>query len=270
MAGLENVIHSRNRRRNCDCLLYPTVKLSAPNSAHRMIKSFLALGAVIAFAATSPANVLTSFEVQENIPAIDSPLVSVLVINEVYGGGGNSGAPFNQDFVELFNSGSTAINISGFSLQYASATGSFTTFATFGANTVIQSGSTFLVSVGPIGVNGAPLPAVDFVGSTGTNMSATAGKVQLINGSSVVVDLVGYGATANAFEGSGPAPAPSNTTSINRTAGVDTDNNSADFTTGAPSPMAAIPEPTTYLLFGMGLLVCAQQFRRRRAATAKK
>ncbi len=37
--------------------------------------------------------------------------------------------------------------------------------------------------------------------------------------------------------------------------------------TGVP---IAIPEPATYMLFGMGLLVCAQQFRRRRAAAASK
>lgn len=34
--------------------------------------------------------------------------------------------------------------------------------------------------------------------------------------------------------------------------------------------ITAIPEPATYMLFGMGLLVCAQQFRRRRAAASKK
>ena len=39
---------------------------------------------------------------------------------------------------------------------------------------------------------------------------------------------------------------------------------------GTGVPMAMIPEPATYMLFGMGLLVCAQQFRRRRAASNKK
>ena len=34
--------------------------------------------------------------------------------------------------------------------------------------------------------------------------------------------------------------------------------------------VTAIPEPATYMLFGMGLLVCAQQFRRRRAASNSK
>jgi len=87
------------------------------------------------------------------------------------------------------------------------------------------------------------------------NTSATAGKVILAsttiglacNGGStlcssaqlaLIVDLVGYGATANFFEGAGPTPAPSATTAVFRAANgcTETDNNSADFAAGAPSP----------------------------------
>ena len=77
-------------------------------------------------------------------------------------------------------------------------------------------------------------------------MSATAGKVALTKtqtlftvdnpvGSANVVDFVGYG-SADAYEGSGAAPAPSNTTSDLRAGGgaTDTNNNAADFTTGTP------------------------------------
>jgi uncharacterized protein len=46
-----------------------------------------------------------------------------VVISQVYGGGGNSGAPFTHDFIELFNRGSAPASLSGWSLQYASATG---------------------------------------------------------------------------------------------------------------------------------------------------
>jgi hypothetical protein len=48
---------------------------------------------------------------------------SDVVISQVYGGGGGSGAPFKQDFIELFNRGSTPISLSGWTVQYASATG---------------------------------------------------------------------------------------------------------------------------------------------------
>lgn len=50
-----------------------------------------------------------------------------------------------------------------------------------------------------------------------------------------VVDFVGAG-SANAYEGSGPAPAPSNTTAIVRPNLLDTDDNSVDFETAAPNP----------------------------------
>jgi len=40
-----------------------------------------------------------------------------VVISQVYGGGGNSGATLKSDFIELFNFGSTSVNLSGWSLQ---------------------------------------------------------------------------------------------------------------------------------------------------------
>jgi hypothetical protein len=48
---------------------------------------------------------------------------SGLVISQIYGGGGNTGAPYTNDFVELYNPTSAAISLSGYSIQYASATG---------------------------------------------------------------------------------------------------------------------------------------------------
>ncbi|WP_286743010.1 lamin tail domain-containing protein, partial [Aquabacterium sp. UBA2148] len=49
---------------------------------------------------------------------------SGLVISQVYGAGGNSGALLNADYIELFNAGSAPLNLAGWSVQYASATGS--------------------------------------------------------------------------------------------------------------------------------------------------
>ena len=43
-----------------------------------------------------------------------------VVNSEVYGGGGNSGATFTHDFIELYNRGADPVNLSGWSLQYAS------------------------------------------------------------------------------------------------------------------------------------------------------
>ena len=46
-----------------------------------------------------------------------------VVISQVYGGGGNSGATYRNDFVELFNRGAEPVSLAGWSIQYASATG---------------------------------------------------------------------------------------------------------------------------------------------------
>ena len=54
-----------------------------------------------------------------------------------------------------------------------------------------------------------------------------------------ILDEVGYGTTANCFEGSGPAPAPSgNTQSALRSGGgcTDANNNAADFTAATANP----------------------------------
>ncbi|MFZ2361492.1 MAG: ExeM/NucH family extracellular endonuclease, partial [Anaerolineae bacterium] len=79
-------------------------------------------------------------------------------------------------------------------------------------------------------------------------MSGTAGKVALVNTTaaqtgtcptgSQIIDFVGFGTTANCYEGSGPTPAPSNTNSVKRAGNgcTDTDNNAADFSADAPTP----------------------------------
>lgn len=180
-----------------------------------------------------------------------------IVVSQVYGGGGNASAPYLNDFVEIYNRGATPVDLTGWSVQYASAAGT----GTFAANSptalagTLPAGGHYLVALASGGVNGVALPTPDASGTT--NMSATAGKVVAVkpgatlglacNGSSDpcdasetarIADLVGFGATANFFEGTGPTPAPSNTTAALRLAdgATDTDQNAADFTTGAPNP----------------------------------
>ena len=104
---------------------------------------------------------------------------SGIVISQVYGGGGNAGAPYTHDFIELFNRGTTPVSIGGWSLQYASATGT----GNFGANSgqltelpsvTIQPGQYFLVQQAS-GAVGSPLPAPDYLDPTPINLSGTAG-----------------------------------------------------------------------------------------------
>ncbi|HET7041420.1 MAG TPA: lamin tail domain-containing protein, partial [Gemmatimonadales bacterium] len=47
-----------------------------------------------------------------------------LVISQVYGGGGNSGATLKNDFIELLNASGDTVTMAGWSVQYASSGGS--------------------------------------------------------------------------------------------------------------------------------------------------
>ena len=51
---------------------------------------------------------------------------AAVVINEVYGGGGNSGATYRRDFIELANVSAIAVTLDGWSVQYNSTTGTGT------------------------------------------------------------------------------------------------------------------------------------------------
>jgi hypothetical protein len=181
-----------------------------------------------------------------------------IVISQVYGGGGNTGAPLLNDYVELFNRGTSAVSLAGWSIQYASATGT----GNFGGTSAqitelpaitVQPGQYILVQEASGGANGVALPTPDVTDASPINMSATGGKVVVArtnvtlgcNGGStpcppealaLIVDLVGWDG-ANYFE-TAPAPATSATSAIFRANNgcVDTDNNAADFALGAPAP----------------------------------
>ncbi len=182
-------------------------------------------------------------------PAWATPSTNA-VVNEAYGGGGNSGATLKNDFVELANRGATALALDGWSVQYISAApGATTTWQVTPLAGAIAPGGLYLVAEAAGAGGTQDLPAAQATGST--NLSGTAGTVALVNSTAAltcktaadcaadpsIVDLVGYG-TAVVREGS-DAPAPSNTTSVQRSDGPDTDDNAADFAAAAPTPGAA-------------------------------
>ena len=49
------------------------------------------------------------------------PAPTTVKISQAYGGGGNSGSTYKNDFIELFNQATTPIDVSTWSVQYASA-----------------------------------------------------------------------------------------------------------------------------------------------------
>src|SRR5690606_22590116 len=108
-----------------------------------------------------------------------APDGSGLVINEVYGGGGNSGAPFQNDFVELFNPTDEPIDLAGLSLEYKSAAGG--SGGSLALDGSVAAGGYFLVQMAAGNGAGVPLPAADQVGAA--NMSASNGRVYLFEGS---------------------------------------------------------------------------------------
>lgn len=166
-----------------------------------------------------------------------------VLISQIYGAGGNTGAVYNADYVELFNRGNSTVSLSGWSLQYASASG--TTWSVAPLSGSIAPGKYFLIRLAG-GSTGTALPTPDLT-STAINMSQTQGKIALRNtadpftgatpvGQSGLRDFVGFG-SANAFRTS-PAPSPSATTAIFRAGGgaTDTGDNGADFSAATPNP----------------------------------
>lgn len=175
-------------------------------------------------------------------------------ISQIFGGGGQANAPYQNDFIELHNTGQTAIDVTGWSIQYFGSTQSGPAFR-IDISGVIPAGGYYLAAGrSSNGCNnftvpcGAPLPAVDAANLT-LNISNTNAMVYLVNHQNTIpgycrsdiapLDMVGYGTGAGCYEGDDPAPgAANNATAVFREdAGCrDEDQNATDFFTGAPNP----------------------------------
>jgi uncharacterized protein len=177
---------------------------------------------------------------------------SSVVVSQIYAGGGNAGATYTNDFVELLNRGATTLNVTGWSIQYASAAS--TSWQSTALSGSIAPGRYYLVQLASTASVGLPLPAADATGTT--NLASAGGKIALVrdatalicgasagscSSDSLIEDLVGYG-TATDYEGAGPAPALSSTTAALRDGGgcSDTNANANDFTAVTPAPRNAL------------------------------
>jgi uncharacterized repeat protein (TIGR01451 family) len=185
--------------------------------------------------------------------SLPTPALAVspdIVFSQVYGGGGNTGATYTNDFIELYNRGTTEVDVTGWTVQYASAAGN--TWQTTPLSGEILPGTYYLVQEAQGSGGTTPLPAPNAVGDIA--MSLSSGKVALVTNQTALTcatgcstlagvrDFVGYGTSASSAE-AGPAPTLTNTTAALRDdAGqVDTDNNSLDFSAGAPNPRNSPP-----------------------------
>src|SRR5712671_724260 len=88
-----------------------------------MIRTAIRSGAVVRRLLTYAAVAAAMAAVLSTATSRVNAISPGIVISQVYGGGGNAGATLKNDFIELFNRGTTAVNVTGWSVQYASAAG---------------------------------------------------------------------------------------------------------------------------------------------------
>lgn len=205
-------------------------------------------------AAVLPVAVAGSLVLAPLPSALAAPSADV-VISEVYGGGGNSGATLKNDFIELANKGGAAFGLAGYSVQYLPGTPS--AGSKWGVTTLTGSvapGGRYLIAAAAGTGGTVALPTPDATGTLA--LSGTSGTIALVQGTDPLTcktaadcaadprikDLVGFG-TAVVREGSGPVTGASNTASVARTSGLpDTDDNAADLKAGVPSPVNSAGE----------------------------
>jgi len=189
-------------------------------------------------------------------------------ISQVYPNGGYDAANgYKCDYVELFNYSHSPVDIGGWSVQYKSSSGNFahsgTThrYALIPAGKVIPPCGYFLVTGYCSATTGLDLPTSDApnpgpgntlnMGGSG-NVQVALFSDQVLNrtcaeakASPNLVDLVGYGATSDCFEGASTANGGNLLVHVRKQGGMqDTDNNLADFT--IVSQLASVPSPVVH------------------------
>src|SRR5690349_2592639 len=115
--------------------------------------------------------------------AVAAPSPTV-VVSQVYGGGGNAGATYTHDFVELFNRGSSDVSLAGWSVQYAATAGTSWQRTNL-TNVTLAPGQYYLVRQGQGTGGTTPLPDPDALGSI--LMAGGAGKVALVSNQDTLV-----------------------------------------------------------------------------------
>lgn len=201
------------------------------------------LGATVLSCKDSPTSV--KMPRAASLDVTTAPVVRPqIVISQIYGGGGNSGATYKNDFIELFNTGSDSVDLSGWSVQYASAAGNFNAVTPLSKK--LGPGNYYLVQEAAGSGGTTALPAPDATGSIA--MSGTAGKVLVVHSTTALgvacpaagaySDLVSYGSGTNCGTFT---PTLSNTTAAARKESgcAFTNDPSVDFVNTPPLPAPA-------------------------------
>lgn len=165
---------------------------------------------------------------------VTTPPAGKVAISQIYPGGGRWWSDYSNDFVELYNPGTTPVSLSGWSLQLSGGAAAGWTVVPLGGT--IPAKGFYLIALAGGGYE-YDLPAAD--ASSGFDLPVKQGKAALMRnakpiaaaspaGLAALSDFVGYGAT-DAWEGSSPAISPERWYAIFRLDGSDTNDNYADF-----------------------------------------
>lgn len=180
---------------------------------------------------------------------------STLLLSEVQtAGAGDS----SQEFIEIYNAGSSDMFLDDMRVAYRSAKGETdTTVYRFTVDDMIRSHGYFLLVRSNKNVGRTP----DALFETG--LANAGGGLALRESDNRIVDSLGWGTASNVFVEGTAAVAPDAGSSLERVVLLDTDNNGTDFRIQlAPNPRnsedsTAVPIPTTFLTFGVSALVLA-------------
>ena len=183
-------------------------------------------------------------------------------ISALYGGGGSASGYYTGDYVELFNSSGSPVNIGGWSLQYNSTgstsvggpggTATYSNAVIFPTGATVQPCGYYLVQTGTASANGLNVqPTAPDIMFWNLTMSGTIGKIVLMDNAvnptvcpsgsfigSPAVDAVGWasGSITACIEGANAGATTVSSGIFRKLNGMqDTDVNSADFVvTAAP------------------------------------
>jgi predicted extracellular nuclease len=208
---------------------------------------------------STPLGVTVNTDLVVTAHFLPNAFASQMVISQLYGGGGNAGATLTNDYIELYNRGNAPANITGWTVQYASASGNVWSTTTLIGT--VPPGHYYLIQQSSGGAGTTGLPAADAIGTL--NLGSTDGKLALVNNNVVltgacpsggtIVDMLGYG-TADCSESSPAAPMSNTLSTFRNHDGCDeTNDNLADFSNGVPSPRnSASPAHICDLWLGVG------------------
>ena len=216
---------------------------SAP-ARRRLLTLALCAGLCLAFVAASARDASAQ-------PATGS---RDLVISQVYTRGGEPGATFRNDYIEMFNRGTTSVNLFDYRMQISTtgegASPDVSVRFVGSGGIILDPGQYIMFALGSSGTGGDPLPAPPEFNGPGINLGSASGKIALFRNTSFtplgcplgqdagITDYVAYGA-ASCAEGGAPAPAPATVVAALLRKGngcTDTDNNAGDFDAAAPNP----------------------------------